>query len=141
MRRVIIALRVAAVIACTALVLLLVVSMFATELTRVSVRTTVPSPVPLPHGVDIRQSDRLVAFLGKGTPTGQAAAITLGHVIVVPAAFVQLPVSVQQQIIEHELEHVRQRDRYWRFYLPFYGLLYLAHGYEDHPFEREAIER
>lgn len=117
---------------------LLLTSMYATELVRLSVSRTITPPVALPRGIDVRESDQLVALIGKGTPDGKAAAITLGYVIVVPADFTRMSTADQRRVIEHELVHVQQRDRYWRFYLPLYGALYLLRGYQDHPFERQA---
>lgn len=61
-------------------VALMVVSLYATELTRFFVDRTAAPPMDLPHGVDIRYSDRLVELIGKGTPGGVATAITLGYV-------------------------------------------------------------
>ena len=122
-------------------VALLVVSMFATELTRAFVSRQAEPPFALPPGVDIRYSDRLAGVLGRGTPTGRATAITLGHVIVVPTWFDALTLPQKREVIAHELIHVQQRIRYGRFYLPLYGVLYLLHGYADHPLEREAAAR
>ena len=121
-----------------AFVMLLCASMFATELTRAFVSRQVVPPLALPHGVDIRYSDRLAAALGRGTPSGRATAITLGHVIIVPTWYDALTLPEQRRVITHELVHVQQRVRYGRFYLPLYGVLYLLRGYADHPLEREA---
>jgi len=120
---------------------LLLTSMYATELVRLSVSQTITPPIALPRGVDLRESDRLVALIGKGTPDGKAAAITLGYVIIVPAGFTRMSTAEQRRVIEHELVHVQQRERYWRFYLPLYGAFYLLRGYQDHPFERQAAAR
>lgn len=117
---------------------LLIASMFATELVRAFVSREATPPIALPDDVDILYSDRLVALIGKGTPQGRAAAITLGYVILVPTRFDRLTLSEQRRIIRHELMHVRQRRSYSRLYLPVYGLLYLIRGYTNHPFEREA---
>jgi hypothetical protein len=105
------------------------------------VSATAESPIALPAGVQIRSSDRLAAVLGRGTPTGRANAITLGDVIVVPTRFAFLSQPEREEVIRHELVHVQQRERYGRFYLIVYGVLYLMHGYSDHPFEREAGAR
>ena len=40
----------------------------------------------------------------------------------------------------HELEHVRQYERYGLAFLPLYLWLYARRGYGAHPFEREAEE-
>ena len=122
-------------------VALLVVSMFATELTRAFVSRQAPPPLALPQGVDIRYSDRLASVLGRGTPSGRATAITLGYVIIVPTRFDGLTLSQRRDVIVHELVHVQQRARYGRLYLPLYGLLYVMRGYVDHPLEREAASR
>jgi hypothetical protein len=113
----------------------LIITMYATELTRLFVADVAEAPMPLPHGVDIRYSDPLVAVIGKGTSTGKASAVTLGYTIVVREQFGSLPLAERKRIISHELVHVEQRRKYWRFYLPLYGILYLARGYSGHPFE------
>jgi hypothetical protein len=113
-----------------------IVSMYATELTRLFVHQAAEPPMPLPRGVDIRYSDPLVKVIGRGTSTGQANAVTLGYTIIVRSQFSTLPLAERKRIISHELLHVQQRRKYWRFYLPLYGVLYLARGYSDHPFER-----
>lgn len=127
--------KVAGVLIAVVLVVPALISMYATELTRLLVYQTAPSPIPLPDGVDVRYSDAIVAVLGTRTPTGRANAITLGYAIVVPNRFDALPLSEQKRVILHELTHVEQRRKYWRFYLPVYGLLYVVRGYTDHPFE------
>ena len=122
-------------------VALLLLAMFATELTHAFISETAESPIALPQGVDIRYSDRLVSLIGKGTPSGRATAVTLGSVILVPRRFDALTAQAQSSLIRHELVHVQQRDRYGRFYLPVYVVLYVVHGYTDHPFEREATQQ
>lgn len=121
------------------LIVVLVVTMFAAEITRVFVSESAVPPVPLPGGVDIRYSDRLVAIIGQGTPSRRARAVTLGSLILVSRHFDGLSERERSHLIRHELVHVRQRDRYGPFYLPLYGALYLIHGYTDHPFEQEAV--
>jgi hypothetical protein len=121
-----------------ALITLLLVSIYATELTRVFVHSIAESPLALPPGVDIRYSDRLVATIGLGAFGGRAQAVTLGHVIVVPTYFENLSDRDQRRIIRHELAHVQQRTEYGRFYLPVYGFHYLLNGYGNHPLERQA---
>ena len=69
------------------LVALLLVSAYATELTRYFVPGVAESPLALPTNVDIRYSDGLVGFIGAGALGGRAQAVTLGHVIVVPTQF------------------------------------------------------
>ena len=126
-------------VAGVAAVVLLLLSMYATEMTRLFVHELAPSPMPLPRHVDIRYSDRIVAIIGRGTPTGMANAVTLGYTIVVPKRFGAFSLPEQKRIITHELVHVEQRKKYWRFYLPLYGMLYVARGYSDHPFERGGV--
>lgn len=58
-------------------------------------------------------------------------AITFGHVIV----FTREPTEA---LWRHELEHVRQYERYGLAFLPLYLRLYAQHGYAAHPLEREA---
>jgi hypothetical protein len=115
--------------------------MFATDLTRAFISETAAPPIALPHGVDIRYSDRLVSLIGKGTPSGHATAVTLGSVIMVPRRFDGLAAQAQSRLIRHELVHVQQSDRFGRFYLPLYAVLYAVHGYTNHPFEREATQQ
>ena len=121
-----------------ALVALLLASAYATELTRHFVPAVAESPLALPTNVDIRYSDRLVAFIGAGALGGRAQAVTLGHVIVVPTEFEYLSARQKRRIIRHELAHVQQRTQYGRLYLPVYGFQYLLNGYWDHPLERQA---
>ena len=121
-----------------ALVALLLVSAYATELTRYFVHTVAESPLALPTNVDIRYSDRLVAMIGGGAAGGRAQAVTLGHVIVVPTQFEYLSERQRRRIIRHELAHVQQRTQYGRLYLPVYGFQYLLNGYWNHPLERQA---
>jgi hypothetical protein len=121
-----------------ALVALLLVSAYATELTRYFVPAIAESPLALPTNVDIRYSDRLVAFIGAGALGGRAQAVTLGHVIVVPTEFEYLSARQKRRIIRHELVHVQQRTQYGRLYLPVYGFQYLLNGYWNHPLERQA---
>ena len=125
-----------------ALIALLLTSFYATELTRFFVHNIAESPLPLPTGVDIRYSNRLVRVIGGGA-AGRAQAVTLGHVIVVPTQFDLLPDRLRLRIIRHELAHVRQRTEYGRFYLPIYGFQYVLNGYWNHPLERQAraVER
>lgn len=130
--------RIIASIVTAAVLTMLLVSMFAVELTRMFVSQAAQPPLPMPGGVDIRYSDRLVAFIGNGTSTGHATAVTLGSVILVGKRFDGLTRGARCDVIRHELVHVQQRARYGRLYLPLYGLLYVLHGYADHPFEREA---
>jgi hypothetical protein len=127
--------RIALIVLVTAFLL---ISMYATELTRLFAHRLADPPVQLPHGVDIRYSDPLVDLIGKGTPTGKATAVTLGYTIVVRSHFDSLPLTERQRVITHELIHVQQRRKYWRFYLPLYGVLYLARGYSSHPFESDT---
>jgi beta-lactamase regulating signal transducer with metallopeptidase domain len=131
-------LKVAGIVLGAMFVALIIVSMFATELTRVFVEREAEPPITLPHGVDIRYSDRLASLIGRGTPSGRATAVTLGYVIVVPTRFDRLSLPERARIIRHELVHVQQRRSYGRHYLPMYGLLYVVRGYTNHPFEREA---
>ena len=119
---------------------LLLLSMFATDLTHAFISDMAEPPIALPHGVDMRYSDRLVSLIGKGTPSGEASAVTLGSVILVPRRFDALTVQARSSLIRHELVHVQQSDRHGRFYLPLYAVLYAVHGYTNHPFEREASQ-
>jgi hypothetical protein len=114
----------------------LITSMYATELTRLFVHHVAEPPMPLPRGVDIRYSDPLVDIIGRGTSTGKATAVTLGYTIVVRSQFDSLSLTERKRVISHELMHVQQRRKYWRFYLPLYGVLYVARGYSNHPLER-----
>ncbi len=72
---------------------------------------------------------------------GQAAAMTLGHVIV----------GCNQQCLDdcrdHEHVHVRQCERWGPFFIPAYllaGLIQKWRGFDpylDNPFEKEAYEK
>jgi hypothetical protein len=61
------------------------------------------------------------------------AAITLGHVIVF--AF-----EPTETLWRHELQHVKQYERFGLAFLPLYLWLYVRHGYAAHPLERDATE-
>ena len=121
--------------------------LFADELVRLSARTVVEPPITLPPGVEIREAPRLVKIIG--APVGGAAAVTVGRTILVPPVALRrsghsprfsrdtLFVSPAgwRRIILHEREHVLQRDRYGRWYLPLYVWWFARFGYNDHPME------
>jgi uncharacterized protein DUF4157 len=91
-------------------------------------------PEPLPPDVRVFRS-RLIPVLG-GWLSGMrhsAAAVTLGDAILVhPEA------RLTNDLLRHELAHVRQwRERPFSFPLR-YVLRHLQHGYECNPYEVEA---
>jgi hypothetical protein len=59
------------------------------------------------------------------------AATALGHVVVATR-------RPTDELMAHELVHVRQAERLGAVFAPVYGLLYLAYGYARHPMERAA---
>ena len=75
-----------------------------------------------------------------GTPRGMALALTLGHVILAPAA------HAHAMTRSHERVHVAQYERWGPFFLPAYALSSLWHylrggdPYRDNCFEREAYQ-
>jgi hypothetical protein len=90
-------------------------------------------PDVVPAGVILREG-RLVPWIGGllGRMGGPAAAVTLGHTIVLNP---RVPLSVS--LLAHELTHVRQ----WRADPLFpvrYALASLRHGYRQNPYEIEA---
>lgn len=100
-------------------------------------RAVLGEPVPcgemLPHGVRVRRG-RLITGIGGllGRMGAPAAAVTLGRTIVVDR-----DVPIQDRLIAHELEHVRQ----WRE-VPLFPLRYawesLRRGYWNNRYEVEA---
>ena len=102
------------------------------------IRATCPEPViapqPLPRGVAIRQAGWLPSLAGVvGRMRGPAAAVTLGRTIIVHPA-----VRVTEELLRHELEHVKQWQEYrWTFPVR-YVMNHLRYGYFDNPFEVEA---
>jgi hypothetical protein len=123
--------------------------LFADELVRLTTRKVVEPPIALPAGVEIREAPRLVKIIG--APVGGAAAVTVGHTILVPPIAIRrgaghgprfardtLFVSSAgwRRIILHERDHALQRDRYGRWYLPLYVWWFARYGYERHPLER-----
>ncbi len=64
-------------------------------------------------------------------------AITLGHVVL-------SVVPMGEELLRHEMVHVRQYERWGPFMIPAYGLGSLValgrggHYYRDNPFERSA---
>ncbi|HEY8476500.1 MAG TPA: hypothetical protein VIN09_06505 [Chloroflexota bacterium] len=59
------------------------------------------------------------------------AAVTLGRVIITT-------VPITPALWRHELEHVRQSERWGPCFIPLYLYLYLRKGYWNHPFEVAA---
>jgi hypothetical protein len=98
--------------------------------------TGIPDAVQLPPGVRVvrgRWIPRLGGLLAGGRRS--AAAVTLGSTIVVHP-----DVVVSEQLLRHELEHVRQwRAEGWRFPLR-YAWQYARRGYRANPYEVTARE-
>lgn len=94
----------------------------------------VPSPVPLPRGVTLRQSllvSRVAGWLsGMNRP---AAAVALGRTILVNPS-----IHLTARLIKHELEHVRQWERSPHLFPFRYIASHIRHGYGDNPYEAEA---
>lgn len=94
----------------------------------------VPSPVPLPPGVTLRQSmlvPRVAGWLsGMRRP---AAAVTLGRTILVNPS---IPLS--GRLIDHELAHVRQWERNPHLFPFRYIASHIRRGYGENPYEAEA---
>lgn len=94
----------------------------------------VPSPVPLPTGVTLRQSmlvPRVAGWLSG--MKGPAAAVTLGRTILVNPSN-----RLTSRLIRHELEHVRQWERNPRVFPFRYIGSHIRHGYGGNPYEAEA---
>ena len=66
------------------------------------------------------------------------AAITFGHVVL------SVDDPIPERVLDHEMVHVRQYERWGPLYLPMYGLFSLAsrargkHVYRDNHFEVQA---
>jgi hypothetical protein len=87
----------------------------------------------LPPGVVLRQGRVLPALGGFfARMGGPAAAVTLGHTIVVHP-----DVRLTQQLLTHELAHVRQWEEDSLFPVR-YTLETLRHGYRQNRYERQA---
>lgn len=98
----------------------------------------VPASLPpdsVPPGVKLRRG-RLIPLIGGllGRMRHPAAAVTLGRTIIVNPSAV-----LTEELLEHELTHVRQ----WRadpFFPLRYTLATLRNGYHENPYEVEARE-
>ncbi|MGH7467093.1 MAG: hypothetical protein ACRENP_03815 [Longimicrobiales bacterium] len=141
-------------LAALVVVLPLLVLLYADELVRAVTTATVPPPVALPKGVEIRVAPRLTRVIG--APSGGASAITLGRTIIVPnlrlvpdrptarrawrhpGDTLFLSTAIWSEVIRHERVHVSQRERYGRWYLPVYLYWFALRGYSAHPLELEA---
>ena len=81
---------------------------------------------------------------------GGAAAVTVGRTILVPPVAIRrgsghrprfardtlfVSESGWRRIILHERDHVLQRNRYGRLYLPLYVWWFTRYGYARHPLE------
>lgn len=90
-------------------------------------------PLPLPEGVQLRYGRWLTGLGGLFTRGGPAAAVTVGDTIIVHPE-----VPVTEQLLRHELTHVRQwRAHPWSFAWR-YAWNHLRHGYHDNPYEVAA---
>jgi hypothetical protein len=90
--------------------------------------------VPLPPGVEVRESRFFTALggllAGLGSP---AAAVTLGRVILVHPEVVP-----EERLLRHELAHVAQWSQE-PLVFPFrYIVAHLRYGYRANPYEAEA---
>ncbi len=129
--------------------------LYADELVRASTSGTMPAPVDLPSGVEIRVAPRLTRIIGASS--GGASAVTIGRTIIVPLLRVQegqngaergrywkagdtivISPALWREVVRHERVHVKQRERYGRWYLPLYVYWYVRRGYLHHPLEEEA---
>ena len=104
------------------------------RLARIVAGRRVDVDVPLPPGVEVRES-RLVTAVG-GYLSGMkahAAAVALGRTILVhPAA------HPNARLLSHELAHVSQWARHPYTFPIRYIRAHLRHGYNRNPFEVEA---
>jgi hypothetical protein len=60
------------------------------------------------------------------------AAMTVGYVIVSSE-------PVEGTLLRHEVEHIRQYERWGPFFIPVYLLLAIPYGYRRHPMELAAM--
>lgn len=95
---------------------------------------SVPSPVPLPPGVILRQSRLVPRVAGwLSGMAGPAAAVTLGRTILINPA-----VRPTDRLVSHELAHVRQWERDPHIFPFRYIASHIRHGYGNNPYEAEA---
>lgn len=92
------------------------------------------APLPLPEGVEVRRGGWIPAVGGRLSGGSRPAlAVTIGDTIVVHP-----DVPLTEQLLRHELAHVRQwRQERWAFPVR-YAWRHLRHGYRDNPYEVEA---
>ena len=60
------------------------------------------------------------------------SAFAIGHAVVTRSP------NPSEQLLDHELVHVRQAERLGVLMAPLYGVLLLVYGYARHPMERAA---
>jgi hypothetical protein len=83
-----------------------------------TVDVAVDPGVALPRAAVMRAFDR--------------AAMTVGYVIVSSE-------PVEGTLLRHEVEHIRQYERWGPFFIPVYLLLAIPYGYRRHPMELAAM--
>ncbi|HUF12729.1 MAG TPA: DUF4157 domain-containing protein [Longimicrobiales bacterium] len=92
-----------------------------------------PGP-PLPAGVELRVGRWVPALAGRLSGMRRsAAAVTLGRTIVLHP-----DVRLDDRLLRHELEHVRQWRRHPLTFPMRYTLCHIRYGYHDNPYERAA---
>ena len=105
-------------------------------LARLTAGRPLPSPVPLPRGVDLRVSRLVTAIGGRVAGMGgPAAAVALGRVILLHPSTDPSP-----RLIRHELAHVHQWERQRLSFPLRYITAHIRHGYAGNPYEAEARE-
>lgn len=104
------------------------------EMARLVGGQEVRPPLPLPAGVEVRQSrvvPRIAGWLsGMGGP---AAAVTVGRTILLNP-----DVRLSERLLRHELAHVEQWERQPRAFPFRYIGAHIRHGYGANPYEAEA---
>lgn len=104
------------------------------EMARLVGGNEVPPPIPLPVGVEVRESrfvPRIAGWLAG--MRGPAAAVTVGRTILLNP---EVPLS--ERLLRHELAHVEQWERQPRAFPFRYIRAHIRHGYGDNPYEAEA---
>ena len=89
----------------------------------------------LPKGVTVRVYPKWALKL----VPNNAHATTIGDVILMSQDWWNAQTREQQRAtLRHEVVHVKQAETWGPLYLPVYIILYIRHGYKNHPWEKEA---
>lgn len=114
--------------------LVLLVLLFPSPFAQLIWRARVTWPVQPMAGVELRAATRWMRIFGR-----TRTAMTLGNTVLISLThWATATPEVRAERIRHELVHVTQARRLGPLYLPWFLILYVRHGYRNHPMEREA---